>query len=291
MEALQQMGIAGKRAQWKAEDWLQWNQEDWGGAEIPVNPPDLVKTGAANRLTKVAVEKWLRLPDGGLWGRVIAANSLRQQWEVQKRLADRKALQRYFAAKKPPEKIERSKGADARNHSYWKWMEWRANLPAEVAKLEAQDAVRKRHEWIRTAMEAADTHPWAHRADIRHAWNGIGFRPREWAVWRSVVYACWKDTRKGMDAWPIWMQPQKGGKKSKDRVLPRVGEPDDGTHAHGRNRRLREVFEGLPTRADQMCAVRVMIACTGSAPSWMIPREIDTPKGRGRPRKSPEKVS
>ncbi|MGA7779945.1 MAG: hypothetical protein WCA85_19830 [Paraburkholderia sp.] len=251
-----------------------------------MDPPVAVKTGAANQLAKSAVQQWLRKPHEGLWGCVVAIDSLQQQWAVQKRLADRTAWRKHFAGKSPPEKAEWPKGANARNHTYWKWMEYRANEHIWLAEMDRQAAMRQQFEWIQEAAEAADTHPWAHRKDIRLAWRVQQNRWREAAVWRSIVYSCWRDTRPGIAAWPVWMQPQTGGKKGKPRELPRVEEPCDGKHPQGRNLRLRQVFEGLPTRPDQETAVRVMTLVTGSAPDWMIPRQVDPPKRPGRPRKA-----
>lgn len=277
------MQWAGKRQ--RAEEWLQWHQEDWGGAEMPTEPPAAVKTGAANRLTKIAVQQWLERPFNGLWGVRIAADSLQQQWAVQKRAADRAAWRKHFAGKMPPEKAEWPKGANTRNHTYWKWMEWRASEHRWLAEMAVQDAMRQQAARSRRAAEAADTHPWAHREDIRSAWRVQENRWREAAVWRSIVYACWRETRPGKAAWPVWMQPQTGGKKGKPRELPRVKEPRDYSHPQGRNQRLRQVFEGLPTRPNQEMAVRVMTLATGSAPDWMTPRQVDPPKRPGRPRK------
>lgn len=282
------MRKAGKR--WRAEEWLQWHREDWGGAEMPTEPPTPVVTGAANRLAKSAVQLWLQKPHEGLWGCVIAMDSLQQQWAVQKRLADRKAWRKHFGGKTPPEKAEWPKGADARNHTYWKWMEWRVNKHKWLAEMTAQAAMRKQFEWAREAAEAADTHPWAHREDIRAAWRVHEHHWRGASLWRSIVYACWRDVRPGITAWPVWMQPQTGGKKGKPRELPRVDEPRDVEHPQGRNLRLRQVFEGLPSRSDQEMAVRVMTTATGSAPDWMTPRQVDPPKRPGRPRKTPGKV-
>lgn len=282
-EAGKRMRRAGKRLQ--AEEWLQWHRTNWGGAEIPTDPPAAIKTGAANWLTKIAVQQWLERPFEGLWGVLVAADSLEQQWAVQKRLADRTAWRKHFAAKAPPEKTEWPKGANIRNHTYWKWMEFRANEHKMLAEMEVQASQRQRAEWIKKAMEVADTHPWAHRDDIRSAWR-IQDNWRGASVWRSIVYACWRDTRPGVAAWPVWMQPQTGGEKGKARELPSVDEPCDGMHPQGRNRRLRQVFEGLKSRAEQVKAVEVMTVATGSAPDWMIPREVDPPKRPGRPRKA-----
>jgi hypothetical protein len=278
------MRYAGKR--WRPEDWLQWQLEDWGGAEMPIDPPAAVVTGAANRLTKTAVRQWLVRPVDGLWGCMIAADSLQQQWAVQKRIADRQGWRKHFAAKNPPEKAEWPKGANARNHTHWKWMELRAREHIWREEMARKDAMRQQQEWVRRAAEAADTHPWAHREDIRAAWSVQEHSWRAAAVWRSTVYACWRELRPGRAAWPIWMQPQAAGKKGKPRQRPRVDAPQDNTHPHGRNRGLREVFEGLPTRADQETAIRVMTPATGSAPDWMILRQIEPPKRPGRPRKA-----
>ncbi|KGC54255.1 hypothetical protein DM47_1508 [Burkholderia mallei] len=64
------MRSVGKRL--RAEEWLQWHREDWGGAAIPTEPPATVVMGAANRLAKSAVQQWLRKPHDGLWGCLIA---------------------------------------------------------------------------------------------------------------------------------------------------------------------------------------------------------------------------
>ncbi len=252
---------------------------------MPTEPPAAVKTGAANQLAKVVVRRWLHKPQEGLWGCMIAIDSLQQQWAVQKRLADRAAWRKHFAGKKPPEKTEWPKGANARNHTHWKWMEARANEHVWRAEMEAREVAHKAWEQERRTEEVADTHPWAHRADIRSAWSLQENRWREAAVWRSIVYACWRGSRLGVTAWPVWMRPQTAGKKGKPRALPRVDEPLDHKHPQGRNRRLREVFEGLPKRADQEAAVRVMTVTTGSAPEWMTPRESDPPRRPGRPKK------
>lgn len=270
----------------RAEEWLQWHREDWGGAEIPTDPPAAIKTGAANRLTRIAVQQWLERPFAGLWGLRIAADSLDQQWAVQKLVADRKSWREYFARKSPPERAEWPKGANTRNHTYWKWMELRTNEHIWLAEMEAQAAERQLGAWAQEAAIRVDTHPWAHREDIRAAWSVQENRWREASVWRSIVYACWRGSRPGIAAWPVWMQPQTGGQKGKPRKLPRVEEPRDGKHPQGCNLRLRQVFEGLPTRPDQEMAVRVMKLATGSAPDWMIPRQVDPPKRPGRPRKA-----
>ncbi|CAJ5742142.1 hypothetical protein [Burkholderia pseudomallei] len=277
------MRSVGKRL--RAEEWLQWHREDWGGAAIPTEPPATVVMGAANRLAKSAVQQWLRKPHDGLWGCLIAIDSLQQQWSVQKRMADKASWRKHFAGKMPPEKAEWPKRANARNHTYWKWMEWRANEHKWLAEMAVQDAMRQQADRAKIAAEAADTHPWARREDIRAAWRVQEYRWREATVWRSIVYACWRDTRPGIAAWPVWMQPQTGGKKGKPRALPRVDEPRDNSHPQGRNQRLRQVFEGLPTRPDQITAIQVMTLATGSAPDWMVPRQVDPPKRPGRPRK------
>lgn len=39
--------------------------------------------------------------------------------------------------------------------------------------------------------------------------------------------------------------------------------------------------------AEQRAAVEAITVATGSAPEWMVPRQVDPPKRRGRPRKQP----
>jgi hypothetical protein len=279
------MAWKGKRL--KPEEWLQWNRENWGGAQVPINEPEPVKQGAGNKLAKISVQQWLQRPWSGLWGARIAADSLDQQRAVQKRLADRKAWKTHFAAKTPKETAEWPKGTNARNHTYWKWMELRAMEHIWRETLERQETALKAWESNQRAEEAADTHPWAHRADIKRVWQGQGsYSWRDASIWRSVVYACWRDKRPGREAWPVWMRPQTGGKKGKPRVLPVVPEPQDYVHPQGRNKRLREVFEGLPTVPEQQAAVAAIKLATGSVPEWMTPRLVDPPKRPGRPRKA-----
>ena len=271
---------------WKAEDWLQWQQENWGGAEMPIDPPAPVKTGAANRLTKVAVQQWLDRPFAGLRGVLIAADSLQQQWDVQKRVANRKAWREGFAERK--QKPEWPKGSDARNHGYWKWMEMRATNHIRLAEMQRDEALRAAAEQQREIEYAHDTHPWAGKQKLRDAFEARRYNWRNASVWRSVVYACWRTKRPGVEAWPMWMRPQQGGQKGKPRVYPDVKEPCDDGHPQGRNRRLREVFEGLPSIAEQHAAIEAITVATGSAPAWMVPRLVDPPKRSGRPRKQRE---
>jgi hypothetical protein len=270
----------------KPEVWLAWGEEDWGRAEIPINEPARVAMGAASRLmTKVAAQ-WRETPDDKLWGRVIAVECLQRQWDVQKRIENQNVWRESYKFLGMP-KPDWPKGEDARNHTYWKWMQWRATLRARLEELAVQDAMRKQTEEAQAAAEAADTHPWARRDDIRSAWRGLRYRWRDASVWRSIVFACHRDARPGITAWPVWMRPQVGGKKKgKSRDLPTVLEPNDPNHPQGRNRRLRQVFEGLPTRADQIVAVAAMATLMGSAPDWMIPREVDQSRRTGRPKKN-----
>lgn len=275
----------------KPEQWLQWQRDDWGGAELPIAPPAKVKTGAANKLTKIAVQQWQDRPYTGLWGLVAAAGSLAQQWAVERRVADRKAWREHFAAKQPKQYVEWPKGKDKRDHTHWKWMEWRAKEHQWRWDMEVQEAARQNAWELRLTEEAADTHPWAQRADIRAAWQAADGDWRATSVWRSIVYACWRDTRPGVAAWPVWMQPQTGGKKGKPRDLPRVEACRDYAHPQGRNQRLRQTFEALPTRGEQEKAVEVMTVTTGGVPEWMTPRVTDPPRRPGRPRKEAGKVA
>ncbi|WP_321788308.1 hypothetical protein [Paraburkholderia sp. J94] len=268
---------------WKPEDWFQWRQDDWGGAELPIDPPVAVKAGAANRLTKAAVSRWLAEPFAGLWGVRIAADSLQQQRDVQKRENDRKAWCEHFAAL--GEKPEWPKGEDARNHTYWKWMEKRATARVWIEEQRIQRKLWAARERRQEQAYATDTHPWAGHKELRQWFEDRRFSWRDASVSRAVVYACHRTTRPGVEAWPMWMRPQQGGAKKKLRPVPTVADPNDDRHPQGRNKLLREVFEGLASIADQRVAVEVVTVATGSAPAWMVERPADPPKKRGRPRK------
>jgi hypothetical protein len=274
---------AGLKKRWKPEDWLQWREDDWGGAEMPIDPPAAVVMGAGKRLRSAALAR----PSAGLWGALIAADSLQRQWEVQKRTstAARKPWREHFAAQGV--KPEWPKGDDARNHTYWKWMYRRANEHLWIAEQRVQRKLRKQREQRQEQEYATDEHPLAGHKALRQWFEFRQFSWRDASVSRAVIYACYRSTRPGVEAWPMWMRPQQGGAKKKPRPVPTVADPMDDGHPQGRNKRLREVFEGLPTKAEQRTAIEVVTVATGSAPSWMVEREIDPPKRLGRPRKQP----
>lgn len=55
-------------------------------------------------------------------------------------------------------------------------MEWRANEHKWLAEMAVQDAMRQQADRAKIAAEAADTHPWARREDIRAAWRVQEYR-------------------------------------------------------------------------------------------------------------------
>lgn len=232
-------------SRWKPEDWLEWRKEDWGGAELPIDPPAAVKTGAAKRLRNAAAQRWLAKPHKGLWGVRIAADSLQQQWEVQKRVGTdgRRAWNEHFKA--TGEKPERPTGEDARNHTYWKWMQKRAEHHKWVVEQRISRKLQTQRERQQEQEYATDAHPWADNKRLREEFEQRRFSWRDASVWRAVVYACWRGARSGIEAWPMWMRPQQGGVKGKPRVYPTVADPTDDKHPEGRNKRLREMFEGV----------------------------------------------
>lgn len=271
----------------KPEYFLSWHQEAWGGAEMPVDPPERVRAGVGNRLARAAVQKWTERPYD-LRGVLAAVQSLDQQRDVQGRMDAkyRREVRTHLAGRGM--RAEWPKGADARNHTYWKWMEWRARAEQRGREMEEQWARDTQEEAARATAEAVDTHPWAHREDLRRAWRAVVRGWREPAMWRSLTYACWLADRGAGEALPVWMRRQTGGKRPEPRERPRVEPPDDYGHEFGRNVRLREVFEGYESRAEQQMAVRVMETLTGGSPTWMTPRLEDPSKRRGRPRKVSE---
>jgi len=141
--------------------------------------------------------------------------------------------------------------------------------------------------WMAVGIDLLQGHPWEKVGAVLALWQEAE-RARDFrrmSIYRKTAKESFTGRRREGTEWPSFMVPKYRGTGKGGRSLHRKKRgvvADDPCHKYGECHGLRQWFEALTRRDEQVHAVAMMRAAEGSAPVWMKPREKDK---AGRPPK------